>query len=125
MKIRTFPEGYSGSYNRFEMLKTDIAHAMGFTTCRAAKELAYYEFDIDELLVGYDDIRPLWSGHWPKPPEDPILALLMHEGDGVITPEVAGPLAERIEEALERMYETDPYIPNRNPAASRESSPAA
>ena len=114
MGLKTFPEGYSGSYTGFALLRTDIAGALGYQTHRPTKLMAYYV--LDEQALGLNVDRNILFGNWPEPPEDPALALLIHyDNEGIISSEIAMPLAERIEEALERIPQSDPYIPDRNP----------
>ena len=114
MELQRLPEGYSGGFNGFSLLRTDIAGTLGYPTHRPTKSLAWYE--LGKLKLGFRIDRNVLSGYWPEAPEDPALALLLHyDNEGIITPEIAGPLAKRIEEALRRIPETDPYIPDRNP----------
>ena len=41
------------------------------------------------------------EGNWSKTPDDPLLVLIAHSDcDGVIHPEQAGPLADRLEELI-------------------------
>ena len=114
MGLQTFPEGYCGSYTGFALLRADIAAACGYPTARVDKNIAYYKMDLKALGLNLD--HKTMFGHWSEPPEDAIIPLLLHyDNEGILDPEIAGPMAERIEEALEGIPDTDTMIPGRRP----------
>ena len=114
MGFKTEPDGLSGDAMAFVYLRADIGQALGYPVRRATMSVSPY--GIDQEAIGLKVWPSVLAGHWPEPPEDPALALLFLDHNvGIIAADIAGPLAERIEEALERIPETDPSVPGRAP----------
>lgn len=84
--------GRLDSYTAFDHWRTAIAKAAGY---RAG-------VDLDWDHISDANIQ----GEWAETPTDPLLVLLAHSDcDGVIHPEQAGPLADRLAELLPMLLE--------------------
>ena len=75
-----------------------IAEAAGYTV----STLGAHEIPIPTVLIDWGHITDdNLAGHWETPPADPLIVLIAHsDSDGIIPVELAGPLADRLEELL-------------------------
>ena len=82
---------WRGAYSGFHRWRTRIAQVAG-----------YGDEWPDALLIDDDEeSSEVCQGRWKKLPDDPIMILLCHSDcDGQISPEHAGPLADRLEQLL-------------------------
>ena len=97
MGLDTSHDCWHGAYSAFSRWRNTIAKLGGYL------EVAKSEWG-GEYAAILDDER--WEeknffGEWDAPPADPLLVLLVHSDcDGSISPEHAGPLADRLEGLL-------------------------
>ena len=103
MGLDTTHEAWHGAYGAFTRWRDQLARTAGY-------ELAKLEGDYREtILIDWGHIAPKnYEGEWDKTPADPLIVLVAHSDcDGVIHPEQAGPLADRLEELLPMLPEGD------------------
>ena len=106
MGLCTFPVGYEGSYTGFQMLRTEIARALGYETDQTNPLRSSYHLRPEQYRY-INDLTLM--GEWDSVPEDPALVLMIHEDcDGMIPHEIAGQLADRIESAIPNLRENEP-----------------
>jgi hypothetical protein len=104
MGLDTSHGAWHGAYSAFGRWRNTVAKA------------AEYPFDTDPNGYGREYPRLNWDaiteanlqGRWDSTPEDPLIVLIAHSDcDGAIYPEQAGPLADRLEELLPKISESD------------------
>ena len=94
MGLDTSYDAWSGSYGAFNGWRYKIA------------EIAGYEMQMDDgfnqPLIDWTDITHAnLQGIWDTTPKDPLIVLIAHSDcDGVIKPEQAKPLLDRLEKLL-------------------------
>lgn len=102
MGLDTSHNAWHGPYSAFTRFRTAVARAAGLKV-----EPIKYEngMTFDTADIPWEDIaarNPQYlEGIWREPPTDPLHVLIAHSDcDGVILPEHAGPLADRLEGLL-------------------------
>ena len=104
MGLDTTHEAWHGPYGVFNRWRDQLARTAGY-------ELAELEgnYGRETILIDWGHIVPKnYEGEWDETPADPLIMLIAHSDcDGVIHPEHAGPLADRLEELLPMLPEGD------------------
>ena len=107
MGLDTSHNCWHGPYGAFTRWRNVVAKAAGYSVW-TVKGTDGYENETVMLDWGHLDIKnpDHLNGEWVTPPSDPLVVLIAHQDcEGVIHPEHAGPLADRLEALL-------PSIPN-------------
>ena len=99
---------WSGSYSSFNRWRTQVASAAGYWVLPIPKFSEgesgdsrltwHYPF----IIIDWGHIEPKQlQGEWDETPADPLMVLIAHSDcSGVLYPEQAVPLADRLEELL-------------------------
>lgn len=96
MGLSTSHDCWHGSYGAFMAWRTTLAQIAGYPLKRYDDQNGAEGPAIWSIYSGDD---PKFSGEWEALPPDPLLILLIHsDADGIIKPEHAQPLADRLEE---------------------------
>jgi hypothetical protein len=100
---------WSGSYSRFSAWRDELARLAGYRF-RSPTEADKKQFLFrDYVDLNWEDIpMARLQGDWEdEVPDDALLYLIVHSDcDGVIYPEHAGPLADRLEQLLPELEDT-------------------
>ncbi len=104
MGLDTTHDCWSGAYSAFKRWRDQIAETAGYTFFVADGE---YMTSVKEInWAALDDKN--YAGEWDRIPEDPLIMLLAHSDcDGVIHPEHARLIADRLEWLLPRLPMTE------------------
>ena len=96
---------WHGAYGAFTRWRNKLAEVAGYHIA----PIKYRDgFEMDTILVDWGHLQDRLHGDWPETPADPLLVLIAHSDcDGVIHPEQAGPLANRLEELLPKLPNED------------------
>lgn len=99
MGLDTSHDAWHGAYGAFTRWRNAVTVAAGY---EIVDEVGDYGVTHPTPKIDWDSILPHnYDGEWPTPPSDPLIVLIAHSDcDGVIHPEQAGPLADRLEELL-------------------------
>lgn len=99
MGLDTTHDAWHGAYSAFTRWRNGVAKAAGY---QIVEVVASYGMTYPQPAIDWDSIRPEnYEGAWAATPEDPLVVLIAHSDcDGVIHPEQAGPLADRLEGLL-------------------------
>lgn len=110
MGLDTSHDAWHGSYGAFTRWRNAVAVAAGYEVMEGGvirhsdgrSDLLH-----DTVLIDWGHVQDKnYSGDWDEPPADPLIVLIAHSDcDGVIHPEHAGPLADRLAELLPLMAE--------------------
>ena len=96
MGLDTSHDCWHGAYGAFTRWRDKLAEVAGY-------QLAKLDGDYREtVLIDWGHIEDKnYQGDWDAIPADPLILLIAHSDcDGVIHPEHAGPLADRLTELL-------------------------
>lgn len=95
MGLDTSHDCWHGAYSAFSRWRNAIAKIAGYEIVRTAD-------GHDLVCLDWGHLPGTWpQGDWPEPPSDPLVVLIAHwDCDGVIHPQNAGPLADRLESLL-------------------------
>ena len=98
MGLDTSHEAWSGAYGAFTRWRHKIAEAAGYEIAKVEGQYG----PSDTVLIDWGHIQEKnYSGEWDEIPSDPLIVLIAHSDcDGVIHPEHAAPLADRLEELI-------------------------
>lgn len=92
-------DAWHGAYSAFTRWRHQLAKSAGYW-------VASVNYDdgtrMDSVMLDWGHLPPgHLYGEWPETPSDPLVVLLTHQDcEGVIHPQQAGPLADRLEELL-------------------------
>ena len=99
MGLNTTHGAFDGAYSSFGRFRNAIAQAAGY----AVNPVEYKDgFKTDTILIDWGHItNKNLHGEWDETPEDPLMVLIAHSDcEGLIRPEQAEPLADRLESLL-------------------------
>ena len=99
MGLGTTHGAWRGPYSSFNMWRNAVATAAGYAVYKVVDDAGHLRptVMIDWGHVTSDQLR----GYWGETPDDPLIVLIAHSDcEGVIMPEQATPLADRLEELL-------------------------
>ncbi len=99
MGLDTTHNCWHGAYSAFTRFRNRLALAAGYEVL----DVKYPDGSImPTTLIDWGHLSDeTLQGQWERTPDDPLLVLIAHSDcDGVIHPEQAGPLADRMEELL-------------------------
>jgi hypothetical protein len=102
MGLDTSHDAWHGAYSAFTRWRNTVAAAAGYAVWDVMYEDGYQS---PTVMIDWGHIteRNL-QGHWDETPSDPLIVLIAHSDcDGVIRPEQAKPLADRLEGLLARL----------------------
>jgi hypothetical protein len=97
MGLDTTHDCWHGAYGAFNRWRDHVAEAAGYAVVDRG------------VQIDWDDyVSANYAGEWNRIPADPLIFLIVHSDcDGVIHPAQAGPLADRLEELLPKVNESD------------------
>lgn len=91
---------WTGAYSAFDRFRAALAFAAGY---EGWPRMLFY-------IADEEDAEDVIEGKWTNTPADPLLVLLVHSDcDGIIQPEQAAPLADRLEELLPKLSEENSF----------------
>lgn len=108
MGLDTSHDCWHGPYSAFTRWRLAVAEAAGYTVWPVTYEngMAMNTVMIDWGHIMAENPDAL-NGEWRTVPADPLLYLIVHQDcEGVIHPQHAAPLADRLESLLDRIPET-------------------
>lgn len=96
MGLDTSHDAWHGSYSAFARWRDTVAKAAGYQLVKVT------ESPFDQVLIDWGSLdEENIQGEWSDTPTDPLIVLIAHSDcDGVIHPEQAKPLADRLEALL-------------------------
>lgn len=102
MGLDTTHDCWHGAYSAFSRWRNKLAEVAGYKLEKHGDPPIF-----DGPAIDWNAITELnVQGHWNETPEDALLVIFAHSDcDGVIFPEQALPLAERLEELLPLLEE--------------------
>lgn len=106
MGLDTSHDCWHGAYSAFSRWRDQLARTAGY-------EIAKVDTGTfgprDTILIDWGHIAEKnYMGEWDETPADPLIVLIAHSDcDGVIHPEQAAPLADRLAELLPLLPEGD------------------
>lgn len=97
MGLDTTHEAWHGAYSAFSRWRHRLARVAGYEVVNIEGRWAR-----ETVLIDWGHIvEKNYYGEWDEPPRDPLIVLIAHSDcEGVIHPEHARPLADRLEELL-------------------------
>jgi hypothetical protein len=104
MGLDTSFDCWHAPYSSFQAWRTAVAEAAGYRILRKVRGSSGCSFDLPDL--DWDAYTPAnFEGRWRDGmPSDPLLVLLVHSDcDGKIELAHCGPLADRLEELIDKM----------------------
>lgn len=103
MGLDTSHDCFHGPYSAFSRWRNAVAEAAGYMVIPIKWPDMGYE--TNSVLIDWGHIEEKnYAGEWDEIPVDPLIILIAHSDcDGVIKPEHAGPLADRLEEILPKL----------------------
>ena len=100
---------WHGAYSAFSRWRNQLAVLAGYDLMHPTPEeiaggaLASSQY---AMIEWSGIVEENFKGEWSRTPPDPLIVLFAHSDyDGVIHPEQAGPLANRLEELLPKLVE--------------------
>lgn len=99
MGLDTSHDCFSGAYSAFGRWRDAVAEAAGYTVRKVDWGQGYLQ---ETILIDWGHItNGALHGDWEATPDDPLIVLIAHSDcEGVIKPEQARPLADRLEALL-------------------------
>jgi len=99
MGLDTSHGAWRGAYSAFNRWRDQLARTAGYELVRLDGDYR------DTILIDWGHIVPKnYYGDWDDTPSDPLIILIAHsDTEGVIHPEHAGLLAERLEQILPQL----------------------
>lgn len=96
MGLDTSHDAWHGAYSAFSRWRDVVARSAGYQVARIEGEM------FKSIQIDWGHIEPKnYQGEWDETPADALIVLIAHSDcDGVIHPEQAAPLADRLEELL-------------------------
>jgi hypothetical protein len=106
MGLDTTHNAWHGAYSAFSRWRDGLARAAGYEVKRVTYDDGW---SADEAQINWDQIvQKNFDGEWDETPADPLVVLIAHSDcDGVIHPEQAKPLADRLEELLPKLPDAE------------------
>jgi hypothetical protein len=104
MGLDTSHDCWQGAYSAFSRWRDELARAAGYTFFTPEGDYRAYVREIN-----WGALEPKnYEGEWDRIPEDPLIILLAHSDyDGEIKPEHAPLIADRLEQLLPKLPETE------------------
>jgi hypothetical protein len=100
---------WHGAYSAFSRWRNQLALLAGYELMNPTpEEIADGAFPHHEyaMIEWSGIVEKNFQGEWERTPPDPLIVLFAHSDcDGVIHPEQAGPLANRLEELMPKLVE--------------------
>jgi len=105
MGLDTSHEAWHGAYGAFSRWREKLAEVAGYEIAEVAGQYGPHP----TVLIDWGHIEEKnYTGDWDEIPSDPLILLIAHSDcDGVIHPEHAKPLADRLEELIPLLPEGD------------------
>jgi hypothetical protein len=102
MGLDTSHDCWHGAYSAFSRWRDKLAEVAGYGMQDPTPEEQAQGFHRQYVALEWSGIEETnFQGEWTRTPSDPLIVLIAHSDcDGVIHPEQAGPLANRLEELL-------------------------
>ena len=110
MGLDTTHNCWHGPYSAFTRWRNRLAEAAGYEVKPVTYEdgMTYETAMIDREGIERDNPN-CYQGEWNTEPDDPMVYLIAHSDcDGVIQPQHAAKLADRIEELLPKLQDEGP-----------------
>jgi hypothetical protein len=108
MGLDTSHDCWHGAYSAFDRFRNELAKAAGYDIASVVRDSGFHR---DEILIDWGHVTEAnLMGIWEKTPDDPLIVLIAHSDcEGVIKPEQAGPLADRMESLLDKLPGTPDF----------------
>ena len=89
---------WEGAYSAFTRWRNRLAEVAGYWVCKIDYDNDGKCYDPEVPIIDWGHVtRDQLLGEWAETPDDPLIVLIAHaDDDGVIHPEQAGPLADRL-----------------------------
>jgi hypothetical protein len=97
---------WHGAYGAFSRWREKVAEVAGYAVWKVIYDDRMLSngtgFGTDTVMIDWGHVTDAnLQGEWDETPADPLIVLIAHSDcDGVIKPEQAGPLADRLAELL-------------------------
>lgn len=116
MGLDTSHDCWSGAYSAFSRWRDKLANVAGYMIAKVDFSSTGDRMDAlmgprDTVLIDWGHIEEKnYQGDWDIMPADPLILLIAHSDcDGVIHPQHAGPLADRLAELLPLLPEGETH----------------
>lgn len=109
MGLDTTHDAWHGAYGAFSRWRDKLAEAAGYALAEVKDDTFPGAYRTTVLLDwGHLKTDDDLFGEWEETPDDPLIVLIAHSDcEGVIHPEQAAPLADRLEELLPSLPDGD------------------
>jgi hypothetical protein len=109
MGLDTTHDCWHGAYSAFSRWRDKLAIVAGYQMMDPTPEEQEQGHFREYPMIEWSGISEKnFAGEWDRTPPDPLIVLIAHyDHDGLIHPEQAGPLANRLEELLPLLPDED------------------